>query len=178
VARAMAATAPALLPAELQGELAATEDFVGRMPAYPTGAAVCELQVDPQTGELKITRYTTLDDSGKVVNPLIVDGQVHGGIVQGAGQALVEGQVYDPASAQMQAGSFMDYAMPRADLFPRFDVELTEDPTHGTTLQVKGGGEGGCTPATATIINALCHALGVTDIEMPATPQRVWQALQ
>jgi carbon-monoxide dehydrogenase large subunit len=178
VARAMAATAPALLPAELQGELAATEDFVGRMPAYPTGAAVCELQVDPQTGELKITRYTTLDDSGKVVNPLIVDGQVHGGIVQGAGQALVEGQVYDPDSAQMQAGSFMDYAMPRADLFPRFDVELTEDPTHGTTLQVKGGGEGGCTPATATIINALCHALGVPDIEMPATPQRVWQALQ
>jgi carbon-monoxide dehydrogenase large subunit len=139
---------------------------------------VCELQVDPQTGELKITRYTTLDDSGKVVNPLIVDGQVHGGIVQGAGQALVEGQVYDPDSAQMQAGSFMDYAMPRADLFPRFDVELTEDPTHGTTLQVKGGGEGGCTPATATIINALCHALGVTDIDMPATPQRVWQALQ
>jgi carbon-monoxide dehydrogenase large subunit len=90
---------------------------------------------------------------------------------------MLEHCVFDD-SGQALAGSFMDYAMPRADLFPRFDVELTEDPTHGTTLQVKGGGEGGCTPATATIINALCHALGVTDIEMPATPQRVWQALQ
>jgi len=163
-----------------KAELAATADFTGRIPAYPTGSAVCEVEVDPETGAVDILRYTTVDDVGQAINPLIVDGQVHGGIVQGAGQALSETMVFDPETGQMLSGSFMDYGMPRADRFPSFDVSLAEDPTSGNPLRVKGGGEGGITPATAVVINALVDALseyGVEDIEMPATPLRVWSAI-
>lgn len=161
-------------------ELVAPAEFSGRIPAHPTGCAVCELEVDPETGMVDILRYTSVDDVGQAINPLIVDGQTHGGIVQGIGQALSETVALDPASGQVLSGSFMDYGMPRADRLPSFHVALTEDPTTGNPLRVKGGGEGGITPATAAVINALVDALaefGVDDIEMPATPYRVWSAL-
>jgi carbon-monoxide dehydrogenase large subunit len=160
--------------------LAATAAFRGRMPAYPTGAAVCEVEIDPDTGIVEVTRYTAFDDAGQPINPLILHGQVHGGIAQGAGQALVEQQCYDE-SGQVLTASFMDYAMPRADLFPAFDVHLVEDPTKGNPLRVKGGGEGGTTPAPAAVLNAVCDALasvGVQRFEAPATPARVWAALK
>ena len=162
-------------------QLAAEAAFTGRMPAFPTGAAVCELEVDPQTGAIEINRYVTVDDVGQPINPLILHGQVHGGIVQGVGQALVEGVMYAPQSGQMLTGSFMDYGMPRADMFPAFDAALTEDPTAGNPLRIKGAGESGITPSLAAVMNALADALaplGVTEVAMPATPYRVWEAIR
>jgi carbon-monoxide dehydrogenase large subunit len=150
------------------------------MPAYPTGAAACELEIDPETGVIEITRYRAVDDAGQPINPLILHGQVHGGIVQGVGQALVERHAYD-SEGQVVSASFMDYAMPRADLVPSFDVALTEHPTKGNPLRVKGGGEGGTTPAPAAVMNAVCDALaqaGVEHFDMPATPARVWAAVR
>jgi aerobic carbon-monoxide dehydrogenase large subunit len=161
------------------GTLSASAEIARRIPVHPTGCAVCELEVDPETGLIDLQRYTSVDDVGRPINPLIVDGQVHGGIVQGIGQALVEGLAAD-AGGQVVTGSFMDYGLPRADRVPSFDVELTEDPTSGNPLGIKGGGEGGITPAPAAVINALVHALqdyGVEHIDMPATPERVWAAI-
>jgi carbon-monoxide dehydrogenase large subunit len=168
------------VPPELRGDIVSDKSFTGRIPAYPTGSAVCELEVDPETGTIEITRYTTVDDVGQPINPLILHGQVHGGIVQGVGQALCEQVAYDPESGQVLTGSFMDYAMPIARMFPRFTVAMAEDPTAGNPLRVKGGGESGITPALGVFTNALVHALsplGVRDFEMPATPLRVWQAI-
>jgi carbon-monoxide dehydrogenase large subunit len=162
------------------GALSATADIAQRIPAHPTGCAVCELEVDPDIGAVDIVRYTSVDDVGQPINPLIVDGQVHGGIVQGIGQALHEGVATDRATGQVVSASFMDYGMPRAHSVPCFDVALAEDPTDGNPLRVKGGGEGGITPALAAVMNALCDALrehGIDDIDMPATPARVWDAM-
>src|SRR5262249_27340125 len=114
------------LPGDLRGPLAAEATFTGRIPAYPTGAAVCEAEVDPDTGAVEITRYTSIDDGGQAINPLILHGQVHGGVAQGIGQAMVEAVVYEPGSGQLLSASFMDYGMPRADHFPSMEVELTE----------------------------------------------------
>src|SRR6202012_3427661 len=119
--------------------------FTGRIPAYPTGCAVCEVEIDPETGAVAITRYASVDDCGQPINPLVLHGQVHGGIVQGAGQALSEFFAHDAASGQAMTGSFMDYAMPRATTVPSFTVELVEDQTAGNPLRVKGGGEAGIT---------------------------------
>ncbi len=160
--------------------LEAAAGFRGRMPAYPTGSAVCELEIDLETGVVEITRYTAFDDAGQPINPLILHGQVHGGIGQGFGQALTERHCYDEAG-QVLTASFMDYAMPRADLFPYLDVHLVEDPTKANALRVKGGGEGGTTPAPAAVLNAVCDALasaGVDRFEGPATPARIWAALK
>jgi carbon-monoxide dehydrogenase large subunit len=167
------------IPDPLRGPLAATASFTGRLPANPTGAAICEVEVDPETGRVTVVRYTSIDDAGQPINPLILHGQVHGGIAQGVGQALSEGVVTDQ-SGQVLTGSFMDYAMPHADLLPDLTVELVEDPTTANPLRIKGGGESGITPALATTINALCDALaevGVEHIDMPATPCRVWNAI-
>ena len=115
------------------------------------------------------------------MNPLILHGQVHGGIVQGAGPALVEGVAYDKGSGQVLTGSFMDYGMPRASMFPHFKVDVTEDSTRGNPLRIKGGGEGGTTPASAVVMNAILNALGaagVRHLDMPATPERVWAAIR
>lgn len=164
-----------------EAPLSATAELNGRIPAYPTGCAVCELEVDPETGAVTIARYTSIDDAGQLINPMIVEGQVHGGIAQGAGQALFEYLVLDPDTGQVLGGSFMDYGIPRADQLPMFDTAFTEDPTGGNPLRVKGGGEAGITPATACIYNALLDALaplGVTNVPMPATPLRVWEAIQ
>jgi carbon-monoxide dehydrogenase large subunit len=169
------------LPPEFPDELAgAAEIREGRIPAYPNGCAVCEVEIDADTGVVEIVRYTTVDDVGTVINPLIVDGQVHGGIAQGVGQALFEDCIYDPASGQLASGSFLDYCLPRADDLPSFRVETFDLPSTGNPLGVKGGGEGGTTPALGAVINAVCDALGglgVRHIDMPATPQRVWRAM-
>ncbi len=127
---------------------------------------------------VEIVRYTAVDDAGQPINPLILHGQVHGGIGQGVGQALVEMHGYDD-SGQVLTASFMDYAMPRADLLPLFDVHIVEDPTKGNPLRIKGGGEGGTTPAPAAVLNAVCDALasaGVQRFDAPATPSRIWAA--
>ena len=169
----------ATLPEDLRGPLAASKVFSGRIPAYPTGAAVCEVEIDPETGAVEVTRYTSVDDAGQPINPLILHGQVHGGIVQGAGQALFEEIVHD-SGGQVATGSFMDYAMPRAGRMPRFTVDLVEDPTAGNPLRVKGGGESGITPALATTMNAIVDALadlGVEHLDMPASAARVWAAI-
>ncbi len=161
--------------------LSAMAELSHRIPAHPTGCAVCELEVDPQTGAVEIKRYTSVDDVGRPINPMLVDGQMHGGIVQGIGQALSEGVATDRSSGQVVNASFMDYGLLRADNVPRFDVELALDPTAGNPLGIKGGGEGGITPAPAAVINALCDALkefGIDHVDMPATPVRVWSAIK
>ena len=158
-------------------ELAAAAKFFGRMPAHPAGAAVCEVEVDPETGAVDVVRYTAVDDVGQAINPAIVEGQVHGGIAQGLGQALCEGVALDD-EGQVLSGSFMDYAVPRADDVPTFRAECMEDAMRGNPLRVKGGGEGGIMPASAAAINAVCDALDGHDMEMPATATRLWDALQ
>ncbi|HEY2183632.1 MAG TPA: xanthine dehydrogenase family protein molybdopterin-binding subunit [Xanthobacteraceae bacterium] len=168
-------------PEDLRGPLAAEATCTGRIPAYPTGAAVCEVEADPETGMIDICRYGSVDDGGQPINPLILHGQVHGGVAQGMGQAMLEQAVYERASGQLLSASFLDYSMPRADHFPFFDVELTEDPTTGNALRVKGGGEAGITPSPAAFINAVMDALadlGIEHLDMPATPERVWAAIR
>ena len=159
--------------------LRSVTEFNGRMAAHPTGAAVMELEVDPDTGDVALLHYASVDDVGQPINPLIVEGQVHGGLAQGIGQALSEGYYVDPSSGQVLSGSYMDYGVPRAGAVPPLTIELAEDPTAGNPLRVKGGGESGITPATAVIFNALADALGERGVElsMPATPAVVWNFL-
>jgi carbon-monoxide dehydrogenase large subunit len=160
--------------------LTATADFAGRIAAHPTGCAACEVEIDPATGQITVERYAQVDDCGQPINPLILDGQTHGGIAMGIGQALMEIQTVD-GEAGVQGGSFMTYALPRATDVPHLDVAFAEHPTAGNPLRVKGGGEGGVTPAPAVIVNAICDALrdfGVEHIDTPVTPERVWLALR
>jgi len=176
---ARAIESDALAP-DLKKPLTSDETFVGRMPAYPTGCAIAEVEVDPGTGEVTLTRYASVDDAGQAINPMILHGQVHGGIVQGAGQALMETTAHDTAG-HVLSGSFMDYALPRADMVPNLSVALAEDPTSGNPLRVKGGGEAGITPALAVITNAIVDALsvyGIEHIDMPATPANVWAVIR
>ena len=144
---------------------------------FPAGTYVCEVEVDPQTGEVDIARFVAVDDFGNVVNPMIVEGQVHGGLVQGIGQALLEGARYD-GSGQLLTGSYMDYCMPRADDVPSFEVVTSRGtPCTSNSIGVKGCGEAGAIGAPAAVINAITDAIGAR-VEMPATPERVWRALQ
>jgi carbon-monoxide dehydrogenase large subunit len=145
---------------------------------FPAGCHICEVEVDPDTGATEISAFTAIDDFGNIVNPMIVEGQVHGGITHGIGQALLEGCVYDPDSGQLLTGSYMDYAMPRADHLPSFKVDYTVTPCPHNPLGVKGCGEAGAIAAPAAVINAITDAIGVSHIDMPATPQKVWQAIQ
>ncbi len=162
--------------------LGAIAEFNGRIAAHPTGAAVCELEVDPETGDVALLDYTSVDDVGQPINPLIVEGQVHGGLAQGIGQAFSELHSVDPQSGQVLSGSYMDYGLPRAgDIPKKLRIALTEDPTAGNPLRVKGGGESGITPATAAIFNALADALREVsndEVAMPATPRVVWSYLR
>jgi len=160
--------------------LEASGSYSANPPSHPNGAHVCELEVDPETGAVTVDRYFVVDDLGRVLNPLIVRGQIHGGVVQGLGQALLEHQVYDRQSGQLMSGSFMDYGMPRADTMPDVESELEEVPCKTNPLGVKGIGESGTIGAPPTVINALIDALaplGVDRIDMPATPLRVWEAI-
>ncbi len=146
---------------------------------YPAGTYICEVEVDPATGHVRIDRMTACDDFGNVINPMIVEGQVHGGLAQGIGQALLEQGVYDPDTGQLLTGSYMDFAMPRADDLPSFTVETAKGtPCTHNPLGVKGCGEAGAIGSPPAVINAICHALGVKDVAMPATPYTVWKAVQ
>ena len=142
---------------------------------YPAGSHICEVEVDPETGRTQVVKFTAVDDFGNVINPMIVSGQVHGGIAQGLGQAMLEGCRYDPESGQLLTGSYMDYAMPRADDVPSFTVDHTVTPCTHNPLGVKGCGEAGAIGSPPAFINALTDALGVADIAMPATAERVWR---
>ena len=147
---------------------------------FPNGCHMAEVEVDPETGVVELIRYSVCDDFGKTVNPLIVRGQVAGGVTQGFGQAVLEHTVYDPSSGQLLSGSFMDYALPRANEVPDIEVELLEIPCASNPLGVKGAGEAGAVGSPPAVINAIIDALsadGVTHIDMPATPERVWQAM-
>jgi carbon-monoxide dehydrogenase large subunit len=143
---------------------------------YPAGTYVCEVEVDPQTGVVEIDRFVAVDDFGKVINPMIVEGQVHGGLAQGIGQALIEACVYDE-TGQLLSATYMDYCMPRANNFPQFQVETTETPCTHNTLGVKGCGEAGAIGSPPAVMNAITDAIG-TRISMPATHEKVWRAIQ
>ena len=176
-----AAAARSDAPAELRGPLQGESDETDSTPSFPYGCAVCEVEVDPETGAVELVRYTSVDDVGRAVNPLLVHGQTHGGIVQGVGQALWERCDYDPATGQLRSATFMDYAMPRADALPAFTTDISEVPSTSNALGLRGGGEGGTTPALGVVVNAIVDALaelGVEHVEMPATPERVWNAIQ
>jgi carbon-monoxide dehydrogenase large subunit len=169
-----------VLPADLQGGLAVAANNEMHDPVFPNGAAVCEVEIDPDTGEIELTRYASVDDVGRCINPMIVHGQTHGGIAQGVGQALWEHCFYDPDTGQLLSGSFMDYAMPRASKLPFYTTEISEVPSRNHPLGIRPGGEGGTTPALGVVINAICDALaelGVSHVEMPATPERIWRAI-
>jgi len=145
---------------------------------YPAGSYICEVEVDPATGVTRIERFTACDDFGNVINPMVVEGQVHGGLAQGIGQALLEHCVYDTESGQLLTGSYMDYAMPRADDMPHFTVETVKGtPCTHNPLGVKGCGEAGAIGSPPAVINAICNAIGVKNLAMPATPHTVWQAM-
>ena len=177
---ARAATERADLPENLRGPLSAEHDETFKLGGFPYGSHACEVEIDPETGMTEIVRYTAIDDVGRAINPMILDGQAHGGITQGVGQAMWEHCVYQPGSGQLLTASFMDYAMPRASKLPSFTTALSEVPSPGNPLGVRAGGEGGTTPALAVVINAIVDALsefGVTHMEMPATPERVWRAI-
>ncbi len=143
---------------------------------YPAGTYICEVEVDPDTGRTRVDRFTAVDDFGNIVNPMIVSGQVHGGLGQGLGQAMMEGCIYDNQSGQLLTGSYMDYCMPRADDLPSFTVDTTNTPCTHNPLGVKGCGEAGAIGSPPAFMNALTDALGVKDLAMPATAERVWRA--
>ena len=146
---------------------------------YPAGSYVCEVEVDPATGVVRVDRFSAVDDFGNIVNPMIVEGQVQGGIAQGIGQALLEHGIYDNESGQLLTGSYMDYAMPRADDLPSFNIRTSKGtPCTHNPLGVKGCGEAGAIGSPPAVINAICDALGIKDLPMPATPHTVWQAIQ
>jgi carbon-monoxide dehydrogenase large subunit len=169
------------LPEDLQGPLHAECDETVLDASYPYGAHVCEVEVDPDTGKVALMNYVAVDDVGRAVNPLIIHGQVHGGIAQGVGQALLEHAHYDPESGQLLAGSLMDYAMPRATDLINYITEISEVPSSTHPLGIRPAGEGGTVPALAVTVNAIVDALselGVRHVEMPATPERVWRAIK
>ncbi len=172
---------PRGLPGELGFGIAERREYMPPGLTYPNGCHVCEVEVDPETGAVDVLRYTVVDDLGKLINPMLVDGQVHGGIVQGLGQALMENCVYDRGSGQLLSGTFMDYAMPRADDFPFFDLAYNEIPCATNPLGIKGAGEAGTIGSAPAAINAVVDALsplGVRHVDMPATPSNVWRAIR
>ncbi len=169
------------LPEDLADGLAVVTDNEMHEQVFPNGCAVCEVEVDPDTGRLEITRYTAVDDVGRCINPLIVHGQTHGGIAQGVGQAMWEQCLIDPESGQPNMGSFMDYGMPRSDNLPHLETEIVEVLSPTNPLGIKAGGEGGTTPAPSVVVGAVVDALkgyGIENLDMPLTPQSVWQAIQ
>jgi carbon-monoxide dehydrogenase large subunit len=177
---AQTAFKPNRLPPDIEIGLYETATWSPNAPNIPNSAHVCEVEIDPDTGIIEIVRYTSVHDVGVEINPLLVDGQVHGGIAQGLGQALMEDVVYDPDSGQVLSGSFMDYCMPRADDFCYFDLDRHPVPTATNPMGVKGAGECGTVGALAVMMNAINDALaplGISNLAMPATPERVWQAI-
>jgi aerobic carbon-monoxide dehydrogenase large subunit len=169
------------LPENLRGPLDGIGDVVSRVSSFPHGFHVAEVEIDPETGLVELVRYNAVDDVGRAVNPLILHGQTHGGIAQGAGHALWEQCVYDAETGQLVSGSLMDYVLPRAADLPLFATGISEVPSTSHPLGFRGGGEGGITPALGVIVNAVVDALadfGIRHIEMPVTPERVWRAMR
>jgi carbon-monoxide dehydrogenase large subunit len=178
---ARAAYQPRQLPPGLEPGFSETAAFTPPAVTFPNGCQVCEVEIDEATGAVQIVRHTVVDDVGRMVNPMLVKGQIHGGVVQGLGQALFEDLTYDPETGQLLAGSFMDYAMPRADDVPLFEVDSHEVPTRVNPLGAKGVGEAGTVgalPALANAVNDALAPLGVRHLDMPFTPVRVWQAIR
>jgi carbon-monoxide dehydrogenase large subunit len=177
---ARTAYVPRQIPADMEPGWSETAAFTPPAVTFPNGCQVCEVEIDEDTGVVRIVRHTVVDDVGRMVNPLLVKGQIHGGVVQGLGQGLFEELAYDGAG-QLLAGSFMDYAMPRADDVPTFDVDSFEVPTRVNPLGAKGVGEAGTVGALPALLNAVNDALaplGVRHLDMPVTPERVWRAIQ
>ncbi|MFM9856957.1 xanthine dehydrogenase family protein molybdopterin-binding subunit [Pseudoxanthobacter sp. M-2] len=174
---ALAAYTAHNLPAGMEPGLKETSFYDPTNFTFPAGTYICEVEVDPDTGTVEIIQFVAADDFGKIINPMIVEGQVHGGLAQGIGQALLEGCTYD-SGGQILTASYMDYCMPRADDLPMFNVMTTETVCPGNPLGMKGCGEAGCIGSTPAVINAITDALGVRELPMPATPQVVWKAAQ
>jgi aerobic carbon-monoxide dehydrogenase large subunit len=177
---ARAAFTPARLPPKTEPGLFETGTFSGGERTYPNGCHISEVEIDAETGAVALVRYTAVDDVGHIINPLLVEGQLHGGIAQGVGQALMENIAYD-ASGQLVSGSFMDYAMPRADHFCTFTLGENEVPTKTNPLGVKGAGESGTVGALSSVMNAVNDALariGAPYVQMPATAEKVWRAMR
>ena len=178
---ARAAADPALLPVDIEPGLCATAVFTSRVENFPNGAHVCELEIDEETGVVELLSYKVIDDVGTVLNPLLVYGQVTGGVAQGVGQALMESIIFEPGTGQLLSGSFMDYAMPRADTMCAVEVHSNPVPTATNPLGVKGAGEAGCVGALPAVVNALVDALsplGIRHVPMPATPEALWRAMR
>jgi carbon-monoxide dehydrogenase large subunit len=176
-----AAAADADLPDDLSDGLAVVTDNEMHEQVFPNGCAVCEIEVDPDTGSCVIVRYTAIDDVGRCINPLIVHGQTHGGIAQGVGQAMWEECRIDPESGQPVMGSFMDYGMPKSDNLPHFTTQIVEVLSPTNPLGIKAGGEGGTTPAPSVVVSAVVDALkdyDIENLEMPVSPDRVWRVIQ
>jgi len=172
---------PHKLPPGIAPGLDERANFMPKEPTFPNGCHICEIEIDPETGQVTVDRFTVVDDFGRVVNPLLLAGQVHGGIAQGIGQALLERTVYDRDSGQLLSGSFIDYALPRADELPNYGFSYNEILCRNNPLGIKGAGEAGAIGAPPAVINAIVDALsarGIHSIDMPATPERVWRALQ
>ena len=178
---ARAAFQPGQLPPGVEPGLYETGTFVPKQDTWPNGTHVCEVEIDPETGAVTLDRYALVDDVGTIINPLTLKGQIHGGVAQGVGQALMEQIVYDPESGQLLTATFMDYAMPRADTLPDMVIGSNPVPTALNPMGAKGAGEAGTVGALPVVINAVMDALaplGVRDFDMPATGARIWQAIQ
>jgi carbon-monoxide dehydrogenase large subunit len=178
---AAAAWEPPKLPEGMEPGLVASAAYSAKQQNFPNGVHVCELEIDPETGMVEILAYSVVDDVGTVLNPLLLEGQIHGGIAQGLGQVLLENIHFDPESAQLVTGSFMDYAMPRAGDLSAIRCETNPVPTRTNPLGVKGAGEAGSVGALPAVGNALADALsplGIRDIPMPATPERLWRLIR
>jgi carbon-monoxide dehydrogenase large subunit len=170
----------AALPPGMEAGLDEKAHYMHKAATFPNGCHACEVEIDVETGTTRILRFVVVDDFGRVVNPLLLAGQVQGGVGQGVGQALLEDCTYDPESGQLLAGSFMDYSMPRADHFPDIEFSYNVVPCTTNPLGIKGAGEAGAIGAPPAIINAIVDALaeyGVEHVDMPATPERVWRAI-
>src|SRR5262249_27998750 len=171
---------PVMLPPQFDVGLEASGTFAAEPPNFPNGCHLCEVEIDPETGVVTLARYAAVGDVGKVMNALLCEGQIQGGVAQGVGQALLESIVFD-ADGQLVTGSFQAYAMPRASDFPDLLLELTEVPAKTNPLGVKGAGEAGATGAPPAVISAVLDALrplGIEHIDMPATPNKIWHAIQ
>ena len=161
--------------------LAGLGHFVTEAPTFPNGTHICEVEVDPETGRVDVIKFSVVDDFGNLINPPLAAGQVHGGVAQGVGQALIEEAVYDDESGQLVTGSFMDYGMPRASDVPMFDIAWNTVPCRTNPLGTKGAAEAGAIGAPPAVIAAVVDALsdlGVTHVDMPATPTNIWHAIQ
>jgi carbon-monoxide dehydrogenase large subunit len=172
------------IPERLPAEFGVGLDAVGSDPGpctFPNGCMIAEVEIDPETGVTRLDRIYSVDDSGTAINPLTLDGQLHGSIAQGVGEGLLESVLYEPGTAQLLTGSFMDYAMPRADFMPDIVSQWAPVPTKLNPMGAKGGSEAGNTAGPAAIINAVLNALspyGITDIAVPAVPHKVWRAIR